>query len=95
VPADQKQAVRSAIPTLVLNGQYDPITPPDLGDLAARTLSGSNSYTFPGVGHGAYLSATCPHDMAVAFLANPSRRPDASCIRTMTGPQWVTAQATK
>jgi pimeloyl-ACP methyl ester carboxylesterase len=89
VPEVQKVAVRSSIPTLVLNGEYDPITPPDLGDLAAKTLRRGNSYTFPGVGHGAYLSADCPHSMAVAFLANPTRRPDASCIKHMTGPKWV------
>jgi pimeloyl-ACP methyl ester carboxylesterase len=92
VSAVQKQAVRSRIPTLVLNGEYDPITPPDLGVLAARTLSRVNSYTFPGVGHGAYLSAACPHSMAVAFLANPTSRPNASCISQMTAPKWVVSQ---
>jgi pimeloyl-ACP methyl ester carboxylesterase len=90
VPADQKHAVRSGIPTLVLNGQYDPITPPDLGEQAARTLSKASSYTYPGVGHGAYLSGeSCPHSMAVAFLADPDKRPDARCIETMTAPKWV------
>jgi pimeloyl-ACP methyl ester carboxylesterase len=89
VPTAQKLAVTSSIPTLVLNGEYDPITPPDLGKLAARTLRGAYSYTFPDVGHGAYLSAACPHSIAVAFLANPTRRPNTSCISKMTAPKWV------
>jgi pimeloyl-ACP methyl ester carboxylesterase len=92
VPLGQKLAVRSRIPTLVLNGEYDPITPPDLGELAARTLGRANSYTFPGIGHGAYLSAACPHSIAVAFLANPSAVPDSSCIAKMSPPRWVVEQ---
>jgi hypothetical protein len=92
VDAAQKQAVKSSIPALVLNGEYDPITPPSLGQQAASTLSKAHSYTFPGVGHGAYLSGVaCPHSMAVAFLSNPAKAPDASCIKAMTGPKWVTA----
>jgi hypothetical protein len=80
--------VWSGSPTLALNGQYDPLTPPDLGELAAKTLRQADSYSLPGLGDGAYLSAACPHSMAVAFLANPAKRPDAGCIKTMTALQW-------
>jgi hypothetical protein len=80
----------------VLNGEYDPITPPHLGYLAARTLRRSYTYTFPGVGHGAYLSGeACPHAMVVAFLAHPGTAPNPSCIAHMTGPQWVTTPIKK
>ena len=46
-PASEGQAVASDIPTLILEGEYDPVTPPANGDLAAQTLSHSYHYLFP------------------------------------------------
>ncbi len=43
VPAAQHQPVTSAIPTLILAGEYDPTTPPAYGMLAARTSLGATS----------------------------------------------------
>ena len=54
VPAVQKEPVMSTIPTLILQGEYDPVTPPANGMLAAQTLSKSYFFLFPGVGHGVY-----------------------------------------
>ena len=48
VPAVQQQPITSAIPTLILSGEYDPVTPPAYGMLAARTLSRSYFFLFPG-----------------------------------------------
>ncbi len=92
VPAAQKQPVVSAIPTLVLAGQYDPITPPANGALAARTLSHSYFFEYPGLGHGVYLNAACPYIMTTFFLNNPLKRPDSSCIASMKGPAFVLPQ---
>ena len=41
------EPVVSNVPTLVLNGRFDPITPPANGILAAQTLSTSTVITFP------------------------------------------------
>ncbi len=46
-PAVEEQAVSSDVPTLVLSGQFDPITPPAWGQLAASTLSKSFFYEVP------------------------------------------------
>jgi pimeloyl-ACP methyl ester carboxylesterase len=88
VPAIQKDPVRSPIPTLILQGEYDPATPPANGMLAAQTLSKSYFFLFPGVGHGVEASnaSNCPHDIAQAFLAHPTEKPDASCIRSLPEP---------
>ncbi len=40
----EAEAVYSNIPTLILTGEYDPVTPPHWGELAAETLS--QSYYF-------------------------------------------------
>ena len=82
-------AVSSAIPTLVLSGQYDPITPPAWGTTAAATLPNSFSFEFPGVGHGAVDGGDCPVNIALAFLNAPTTTPDATCITAMSGSDFV------
>lgn len=43
------------IPTLILNGAYDPVTPQPFGEAVAKKLKTAYVYTFPGVGHGALI----------------------------------------
>ncbi len=76
----ESQAVVSDIPTLVLAGSFDPITPPEWGKRAAETLSHSYFYEFPNAAHGVFLSSDCPVQMVEAFLDHPETAPDASCI---------------
>jgi pimeloyl-ACP methyl ester carboxylesterase len=79
-PAVEEQAVSSDVPTLVLSGQFDPITPPAWGQLAASTLSNSFSYEVPGAGHGSSLSVACPQNIALAFFDQPTAAPDTACL---------------
>jgi pimeloyl-ACP methyl ester carboxylesterase len=79
----ENQAVRSDVPTLILAGEYDPITPPAWGQHAAETLTHSYFFEYPGVGHGASLSGDCPRGMMLAFLDDPSAAPDDACIADM------------
>ena len=80
VPAAQRQPVTSAIPTLILAGEYDPATPPAYGQLAAQTLSRSYFFLFPGTGHGVVGRNYCANSMFLAFLENPNRAPDSTCL---------------
>ncbi len=90
VPAVQKEPVRSTIPSLILQGEYDPVTPPANGMLAAQTLSKSYFFLFPGVGHGVSSPiSTCPNDITNAFWENPTEKPDASCISSMPEPVFT------
>jgi pimeloyl-ACP methyl ester carboxylesterase len=86
VPVVQKEPVRSTIPTLILQGEYDPVTLPANGMLAAQTLSKRYFYLFPGVGHGVSSPYSCPNDITQAFLENPTEKPDSSCISRMPEP---------
>jgi pimeloyl-ACP methyl ester carboxylesterase len=88
VPAVQKQPVVSAIPTLVLSGEYDPITPPSNGRMAAQTLSHSYFFLFPATGHGVITTNACPDSIMVAFLQHPTEKPAASCIASMQEPAF-------
>ncbi len=82
-------AVKSAIPTLIMNGEYDPITPPAWGKIAARSLSKNYYFIFPGVGHSSIGTTDCADDVATTFLKTPTRRPDSSCITALPGPDFV------
>jgi pimeloyl-ACP methyl ester carboxylesterase len=91
IPASQVQPVQSSIPTLVMSGEYDPVTPADFAALVAQRLSNSYSFVFPGEGHGTLEVSQCPLSMAVAFMANPSAPPDSSCIVSMSPPVFAPA----
>lgn len=84
----EDQPVSSAIPTFVVAGQYDPITPPDWARLAAETLDNSYFYEFPGIGHGVIRSNGCALSIALAFLDDPTTEPDAACIGELAGPSF-------
>jgi pimeloyl-ACP methyl ester carboxylesterase len=84
----ENEPVVSDIPTLVLSGQYDPVTPPDWGRLAAETLDNSFFYELPGIGHGAMCSNECGLELSIQFLADPTTAPDASCIGGLPSPDF-------
>ncbi len=87
----ENQPISSDIPTLVVSGQYDPITPPAYGALAAETLSNSFAYDFLATGHGVIASNECAFSMAQDFLADPTQAPDPSCIDELTPPDFTIA----
>ena len=82
-PFTANEPVYSAVPTLLLSGDFDPITPPVYADMAAQTLDNAWNYTLPHVGHAALRSHDCAVGIAVAFINAPQQEPDASCIERM------------
>jgi pimeloyl-ACP methyl ester carboxylesterase len=88
VPTKQKQPVISSIPTLILSGEYDPITPSSNAKLAMRTLSNSFFFLFPATGHGVFYTNSCPDSIITAFLAHPDERPAGTCIAAMQEPDF-------
>lgn len=79
LPPSVDDPVVSDIPTLLLSGEFDPITPPRNADIVAQTLSNVFNYTLPGGGHGALFS-DCGEEIALQFLADPTTAPDTSCL---------------
>ncbi len=86
--ADMKSttAVVSDAPTVLINGQFDPITPPNYGALAKETLSNAVNVTLPGGGHSAILPfdpvGTCGFAITITNIANPGK-PDTSCTSAL------------
>jgi len=82
----ENESIQSNTPTLILAGEYDPITPPSWGELVAKDLSNQYFFEFPGLGHGVSVADDCPRNIALAFLDDPGTRPNESCISEMSGP---------
>jgi pimeloyl-ACP methyl ester carboxylesterase len=89
LPKTVDDPVISDIPTLVLNGRFDPITPPQNGQEAAKTLKNSYFFEFPNTGHSAFQSIDCANDIVSNFLKDPSTRPDDDCVKKLTSPKFL------
>jgi pimeloyl-ACP methyl ester carboxylesterase len=84
----ENEPVRSDIPTLVMAGQFDPITPPQWGRETVPYLPYSSFFEYPGLGHAVIDGGDCPVAMMMAFLNDPGTPPDASCMAQMGGPAY-------
>ncbi len=87
-PDVEDEAVNSDLPTLLMGGSYDPITPPlDTASLL-ETMPNAFFFEYPNIGHAA-MTDPCAQDMALAFLADPSVAPADACIADIEEPEWV------
>jgi len=82
------QPVASDVPTLILTGEYDYKTPPEFGEMTAKTLTRSFLINFAHGGHSQALSDPCPMSILTSFIDNPSVKPVAECIGQMSAPDW-------
>jgi pimeloyl-ACP methyl ester carboxylesterase len=79
-PADFHQPFKSAIPTLLLSGQYDPVTPPRYGEEVLAGLSDARHLVLKGQGHNV-IGAGCAPKLVQRFIENlDPRQLDASCL---------------
>jgi len=80
-----KEPLVSDIPTLLLEGEFDPVTPPEYGRLVAGNLSNSYFFEFPGAGHNVAVANECARSIIGAFFDDPTQAPDAACVADMPG----------
>ncbi|WP_257456010.1 alpha/beta hydrolase [Archangium lipolyticum] len=73
------EPVVSRVPTLLLSGEFDPVTPPALGSAAEQTLERGHHVVIAGGAHAVLDTNTCAADIAREFLRKPTVRPDTSC----------------
>lgn len=85
----ENEPVPSDIPTLVLAGTYDPITPPDWGWQAAQTVGTPYFYQFANESHGISVRGGCPAEITASFLNNPTAEPNAACLAGVAPPSFV------
>lgn len=88
VPAAFNQMPSKAtVPVMVAAGQFDPVTPPPGTARVAKAL-GVPLLTFPDSGHGAIGTSRCSSDIWFAFMADPSKAPDTSCMAALKSPTF-------
>jgi pimeloyl-ACP methyl ester carboxylesterase len=80
----QHRAVHSDIPTLVLAGEYDGGVPAYIVHQVTAGLTHARYYRFPASAHlqlAFYTNGSdCARAIATQFLAEPTGKPDSSCI---------------
>lgn len=67
----ENEPVRSDVPTLVLGGAFDPITPEAGGRQVAAELGRARYVGYADLGHGVATAPGCPAYVTAAFLADP------------------------
>nr|WP_298690217.1 alpha/beta hydrolase [uncultured Dongia sp.] len=86
--AADNEPVVSDLPTLVLSGLYDPVTPPVYGRSAASHLVNGFYLEFDGIGHDALGNDYCANVIAEKFLDQPQSPPRDPCLGEMTPPEF-------
>jgi hypothetical protein len=87
----EKDAVVSGIPSLIIEGAYDPATPPFYGKQVAENLSNNYYFEFPNMGHvpTAGDDSGCAMQIALDFIANPGIEPDRACLNAMEAVKFL------
>lgn len=83
LPPSVDDAVSSDIPTLLLSGQFDPITPPYFAEKAAESLPNATHVIDPLGSHGVAFNGDCINGIVQDFLDDPYSEPDAGCLQTV------------
>lgn len=86
-PARENEPVSSSLPTLVLAGYFDPITPPRYSELVHERLENSQYFLIQNDSHGASLSP-CGTTLVRAFLAAPGERTQSTCLSDLPPPTF-------
>jgi len=70
-----KAPIVSDLPTLVLQGEFDTVTPPDSGRRAASRLRHGYYIEFAQVGHKVIDQSVCGQKIAALFFDHPEQAP--------------------
>jgi pimeloyl-ACP methyl ester carboxylesterase len=80
VDADFAKPLDSAVPALLLSGEFDPATPASYGELAAKGFRNGRHVVVPGQGHGV-TRLPCVQGLLRQFIdAGSATHLDAACI---------------
>ncbi len=82
-------AVHSDVPTLILDGAFDPITPPEWAEATALTLSRSTVLVDPSAAHFVLLTRhTCVWQAVRDLLRDPGSEIDLGCVGAIAPVRW-------
>lgn len=73
----------SDVPTLLLSGQNDPVTPSSFGELASKSFTKGKHWVFPGQGHGQFGSY-CGNRLLTRFIESLASESVGDCVAQMS-----------
>ncbi|MGH8155885.1 MAG: alpha/beta hydrolase, partial [Rhodanobacteraceae bacterium] len=72
---------KSSIPTLLISGERDPVTPPAFADEVLKGLSDGRSLVVKGLGHAEPMAAGCMPNLVDQFIDTlQPKKLDAQCL---------------
>ena len=86
---EQYAAVQTDLPSLIIEGEMDPITPPPNAKVILPGFENGTYVEFPYAGHGPSRSVECGGVMLNQFFDDPQAKPDLSCIEEMEVPEMI------
>jgi pimeloyl-ACP methyl ester carboxylesterase len=93
VAGDLRQPLQNDIPTLLLSGGSDPVTPPDYAAIVAETLPNSRHLVVPGYGHGVLAVGCMPRVVAQFIRDGQADALDISCLEELQPPPFFVSFA--
>jgi len=85
------QAVTANIPTLILSGDLDPVTPPSNGEYSAKTLPNSHHIIAKNTAH-IVATSTCANEIINEFLTiKDPKALDESCLDDIPAEKFMTS----
>lgn len=93
VAADLREPLESDIPTLLLSGSADPVTPPTYAEQVAATLSNSRHLVVDGFGHGVIGYGCMPRLVAQFIRDGSATGIDATCLDELEPPPFFVSFA--
>ena len=90
-PSDEfYQTVTADIPTLILSGNLDPVTPPSNGEYSAKSLANNHHIVVENAAHTVAMS-TCASDIINEFLTSlKPKELDESCLEDVPAESFMT-----
>ena len=83
VPDDFHSALSSDVPALVLEGEFDPVTPPRYGEEVVKSLPNGRLFVLRGQGHNVIGAGCMPKLFAQFIEKNDAASLDGSCLEKL------------
>ncbi len=90
LPDAARAPVESDIPTLVLAGRFDPITPPAQARAAADRLANAHYLEFADLAHGVFMDDACARTVTAEFLQRTGDDPGHDCLTESRALEFAT-----
>jgi len=81
--------LQSSIPTLMISGELDPVTPPKYANEVAKTLTHVTNVMVPKGSHAGDTGGCLEKIAAEAVVSGQVRKLDLSCVADIAGPKFA------